>query len=260
MRRAILVLTVLPALLGPGPARAQVACPPGRAAPMPLRQSKMALDANQELVIVTLGSSSTAGWHSSDIAHSYPAILQTELATRMPQAHVAVLNRGVGGQDAAEMVQRIERDVLEVHPSLVIWQVGANGAVRHANPEEFQRLVAAGVQRLQRAKIDVVLMDNQRAPAILSNPAHQKIDAALQAVATQTGAGLFRRSALMDEWQRQGRVYAEFLSDDGLHHNDLGYRCVARAVAQSVVDGVALQNLAVSLLRVVRSAVMLTRG
>ena len=158
------------------------------------------------------------------------------------------------------MVQRIERDVLEAHPSLVIWQVGANGAVRHANPEEFQRLVAAGVQRLQRAKIDVVLMDNQRAPAILSNPAHQKIDAALQAVATQTGAGLFRRSALMDEWQRQGRVYAEFLSDDGLHHNDLGYRCLARAVAQSVVDGVALQNLAVSLLWVVRSAVMLTRG
>ena len=260
MRRALLVLAALQALLWPGPARAQEACPAGRAAPMPLRQSKAVLDANQELVIVTLGSSSTVGWHSTDIAHSYPAILQTELATRMPQAHIAVLNRGVGGQDAAEMVQRIERDVLEAHPSLVIWQVGANGAVRRANPEEFQRLVAAGVQRLQRAKIDVVLMDNQRAPAILSSPAHQRIEAALRAVATQTGAGLFQRSALMDEWQRQGRAYAEFVSDDGLHHNDLGYRCLARAVAQSVVDGVALQNLAVSLLRVVRSAVMLTRG
>ena len=66
--------------------------------------------------------------------------------------------------------------------------------MRQANPEEFQRLVAAGVQRLQRAKVDVVLMDNQRAPAILASPAHQRIEAALQAVATQT-----RRRAVQAE-------------------------------------------------------------
>ena len=250
--RALLLLVGLA-----GAAHAAVPCPEGRGAPVALRQTQAALEANREVVIVTLGSSSTQGWHSTDVAHSYPAVLQAELAARLPQAHVAVINRGIGGQDAAEMVQRLERDVLDARPTLVIWQVGANGAMRQANPEEFQRLVAAGVQRLQRAKIDVVLMDNQRAPAILASPAHARIEAALDAVATQTGAGLFKRSKLMDDWQRQGRPYTEFISTDGIHHNDLGYRCLGLAVAQSVVDGMALQSLTGSFLRVMRGAVLL---
>ncbi len=234
-------------------------CPTGRAPPLPLRNTQAALEANREVLIVTLGSSSTAGWHSTDLAHSYPAILQSELAAHLPQAHIAVVNRGIGGQDAAEMVQRLERDVLDIHPVLVIWQVGANGAIRNANPEEFQRLVAAGVQRLQRARADVVLMDNQRAPSILASPAHARIAQALQNVAIQTGAGLFARGALMDRWQAAGRPYTEFISDDGLHHNDLGYRCLGAAVAQSVLDGLALQRLTGSLLRAVRAAALVGR-
>ena len=240
--------------VGPDRAGLDRSCPAGHAAPLILRQTQAALDANREIVIVALGSSSTAGWHSTDLAHSYPAVLQSELEARLPQAHVAVINRGIGGQDAADMVQRIERDVLDVHPTAVIWQVGANGAMRRANPEEFQRLVAAGVQRLQRARVDVVLMDNQRAPRILAIPEHNRIDLALQAVALQTGAGLFGRGALMDRWQAEGHPYAEFISDDGIHHNDLGYRCLGHAVAQSILDGLALNVLTGSVLRAFRSA------
>ena len=135
------------------------------------------------------------------------------------------------------MVPRLERDVIDVHPSLVIWQVGANGAMRQANPEEFERLVANGVKRLQRAKIDVILMSNQRSPAILSSPEHRRIEQALAIVARQTGAGLFDRGAVMDEWRAEGHPYAEFVSNDGIHHNDFGYRCVAAALAQDIIGG-----------------------
>ena len=212
-------------------------CPESRVPPLSLRAVRAALQANNEVTIVALGSSSTQGWHSTDLAHSYPAILQAELSAALPHSHVAVLNRGVGGQDAAEMVQRLERDVVAMQPSLVIWQVGANGAMRGANPEEFQRLVSGGVRRLQSAKMDVVLMDNQRAPKILASPDHIRIDQALADIAAQAGAGLFARGALMDRWQRDGHPYTEFVSDDGIHHNDLGYRCIAKALAASIVDG-----------------------
>ena len=224
------------------------------APPLALRHTQAALDTNREIVIVTIGSSSTAGWHSTDIAHSYPSVLQAALSAQLPQTHVAVLNRGVGGEDAAEMVQRLERDVIDAHPVLVIWQVGANAAVRRANPDDFQRLVTAGVQRLQRARIDVVLMDNQRAPAILASADHARIDKVLQTVAAQTGAGLFSRGALMDRWQASGHPYAEFVSSDGLHHNDMGYRCLGRAVAKSVLDGITVRSFTGSFLRLVRSA------
>ena len=138
--------------------------------PLVLPGVKQALATNSEITIVTLGSSSTQGWHSTDIAHSYPAILQAELSAALPTAHVAVINRGVGGQDAAEMVPRLAADALAVRPSLVIWQLGANGAMKRTDPEVFRGLVASGLDTLQAAKVDVVLMDNQRAPRILAAP------------------------------------------------------------------------------------------
>ena len=212
-------------------------CPVAKVPPLVLPRLKDALANNQEITIVALGSSSTAGWHATDIAHSYPSILQRTLNRALPNAHFAVINRGVGGQDITEMLPRLERDVLGVRPAVVIFQVGANGAMRHMAPELFKRLLTTGVQRLREARVDVVLMDNQRAPAILASPEHVRFDQAMADVALSAGAGLFGRGGLMDQWKTEGRPYDEFISDDGIHHNDFGYRCVAEAIAQAMIDG-----------------------
>jgi len=215
-----------------------VQCPHAKLPALELPHTKRALSRSQELAIVALGSSSTAGARASDLAHTYPAILQSELERALPSAHVAVLNRGVGGQDAGEELPRIERDVIAAAPALVIWQVGANGAMRGADPEQFKRLVASGVRRLEAAGIDVVLMDNQRAPAVLASARHAQMDLALAKVAAHDNAALFSRGRLMDLWQDEGFPYAQFLAEDGIHHNDRGYACLARALAAAIVDGV----------------------
>lgn len=212
-------------------------CPEAHAAPLVLPRVKDALDHNSELTIVAFGSSSTQGWHSTNIAQSYPAVLQAELSAALPDAHVAVINRGIGGQDAAEMLPRIEADVLNVRPTLVIWQVGANGAIKDRDPDKFRQLVIEGVRKLKDAGVDVVLMDNQRAPVILAAPHHLQIDQALVDISTRTATGLFDRGALMDQWQLSGHPYRQFISDDGVHHNDLGYRCVAQALASAIIKG-----------------------
>ena len=214
-------------------------CPDSVVPPLALPALKAALAANSEVLVVALGSSSTQGAKATDVAHSYPAVLQAELSAALPNAHVAVLNRGVGGQDVAEMLPRLERDALNAQPTLVIWQVGANGAIRRADPDVFRNLVESGVERLRRAGIDVVLMDNQRAPAIMASPDHARIAQALSDIAAKTGAGLFGRGRLMDQWQQGGHPYEQFISADGLHHNDTGYRCVAKALAGAILQGVA---------------------
>src|SRR6476659_1926993 len=132
--------------------------------PMKLPHLLSAVSHGLEGVIVALGSSSTQGVMASDLAHSYPAVLQQSLSTALPEAHVAVINRGIGGQDAAEELARLEADVLAVRPQLVIWQVGANGALRNADPAVFRDMVSGGVRRLQAAGADVILMDNQQSP------------------------------------------------------------------------------------------------
>ena len=228
---------LLCAAFGAIAAEPEATCPSNKVPAIALPRLKEALAGNREVTIVALGSSSTQGWHASDIAHSYPAILQTALSAAFPTAHIAVLNRGVGGQDVTEMLPRLERDVLGARPTVVVWQVGANGAMKRMPPDLFKKLLATGVQRLREARIDVVLMDNQRAPAILASPDHVRIDQALADVALGAGAGLFGRGALMDQWRTSGFPYESFVSDDGVHHNDLGYRCIARALSQAIVDG-----------------------
>ena len=212
-------------------------CPRTKVPPLALPHLKQALSQNQELTIVAVGSSSTAGSRASNIGHAYPAVLQGELERALPGTHVAVLNRGVGGQDAPEMLARLERDVLAVAPTVVIWQVGANGAMRGMNPEQFKELVGTGVRRVEAAGADVILMDNQRAPLILASPVHAQIDQALADVAGQLGAKLFARGRLMELWQEAGFPYGQFIADDGIHHNDRGYACVAKALAAAIVEG-----------------------
>ncbi|HET7883625.1 MAG TPA: SGNH/GDSL hydrolase family protein, partial [Acetobacteraceae bacterium] len=115
-------LRLLYALLGLGlsaVAQAAPSCPaapPGAALALPHLTS--AVSNGTEGVIVAFGSSSTQGAMASDLAHSYPAVLQQTLSTALPEAHVAVINRGIGGQDAAEELARMDSDVLAIRPQL----------------------------------------------------------------------------------------------------------------------------------------------
>ncbi len=193
-----------------------------------------ALQADREGLIVALGSSSTQGVAASGSARTYPAVLQAELSAELPHWHVAVLNRGIGGQDAPEELARMEADVIAVRPQLVIWQVGANAALHHTDINLFRAKLMDGVQRLKQAGIDVVLMDNQRTPRLLASAGDDAIDRALAQAASEAGVNLFSRARLMDAWSAEGTAPAVFTAADMLHHNDRGYLCLGRALAHSI--------------------------
>jgi acyl-CoA thioesterase-1 len=239
--------TAIAALIGASvcasaPARAQAVCPTTPPLTFNLPHLRAALNSGMEGVVVALGSSSTLGIAASDAAHSYPAILQFVLNGLLSHGHIAVLNRGIGGQDAPEELARMDTDVIAIRPHLVIWQIGANGALRGEDPAEFRRLVTEGVHRLHHAGIDVILMDSQRSPKVEAAKSHAALDAVLADVAKATGAGLFSRAVLMDEWAKAGSPVSDFVAPDHLHHNDRGYTCVARAVAASVAASVHRQE------------------
>ena len=239
MRRLAALVVLAPIVIGRvGPAHSQDACPAIEAPPLILPHVRDAVAHNHDVTIVAVGSSSTEGVHASDIAHSYPAVLQRSLNSGVPTAHFAVLNRGIGGQDVSEELPRLGRDALAVRPTLIIWQVGANGAMEHLAPPLFKRLLTGGVSRLVAANVDVVLMDNQRAPAIMAAPQHAALEEAMAEVATETGVGLFSRGTLMDRWRDAGEAYDHFISDDGVHHNDRGYHCIAAALASAIIRGI----------------------
>ena len=78
----------------------------------PLRHAARRIAAGEPLTIVAIGSSSTAGAGASSPAASYPSRLAVELKQRFPALAITVLNRGVNGEETAQMLARFESGVL----------------------------------------------------------------------------------------------------------------------------------------------------
>ena len=126
-----------------------------------LPRTRAKLLAGRPLRIVTLGSSSTAGAGASAARFSYPSRLAVELAQRRPAATIEIVNRGANGEDAWENMKRLETDVLEAKPDLVIWQMGTNAILHDIDYADFERVVQEGIDRMQRAGIELLPADHQ---------------------------------------------------------------------------------------------------
>jgi acyl-CoA thioesterase I len=238
---AVKLFAVAVALLAATPALAEVdrcAAPPD----LPriegaLPRTAAKLRGGGTLTVVAIGSSSTAGFGASTPAKSYPARLAAELEKTFPQLRVRMHNRGVGGEDAKDMVRRFDRDVFAEKPDLVIWQVGTNSVVRDESMDRIAALIRDGVQRIKAAGIDAVLMTTQYAPKVIARPRHLEMERLLDTVGREEKVGVFHRFALMQYWVTSGQLdFKRMLSPDGLHLNDGSYACIARHLATAIAE------------------------
>jgi acyl-CoA thioesterase I len=129
---ATLIVAVATAAVSPVSAQSAaptIVCiaPPGFARfNYPLKRVAERISANQPLTIVAIGSSSTFGTGASSPAMSYPSRFGFELHALLPGTSITVINRGVNGETARDMLARFDRDVFAAHADLVLWQVGSN--------------------------------------------------------------------------------------------------------------------------------------
>jgi acyl-CoA thioesterase I len=201
-----------------------------------LRHTDELLLSGAPVTIIAFGSSSTAGAGASSQANSYPAQLAREIKRRYPLSDVTVLNKGINGEQSTQMMARLQRDVLDLHPDLVIWQTGSNEILKHGDIEVFKRQTTEGLAKLKAAGIEVILMDAQYTPRIIKNTAYPDFNGALRAIASEAHVPLFDRFKAMQFWlATERRDWSDMVAHDLLHLNDHGYRCVASEVASLIV-------------------------
>jgi acyl-CoA thioesterase-1 len=204
-----------------------------------LPHAAAALHERHALKIVAFGSSSTYGTGASGPAATYPSRLQVELGQLFPDATLTVINQGVPGEIAADMMVRLERDAIAPAPDLVIWQTGTNDAMRDVPVETFARLTVDGIARLHDAGIDVVLMEPQYSPKLVRQPHYADFVETLRTIGHVTGTPVVRRFDMMEAWVASGRfVNATMLQSDALHMRDASYACLGRAVAEGLADAI----------------------
>lgn len=203
-----------------------------------------ALSENRPVRIVAIGSSSTEGVGARNAANAYPARLEADLRARFPGRAIEVVNRGVGGEDVAEMLARFERDVVAEKPDLVIWQVASNAMMRGVPAESVGAAVSRGLARIREIGADAMLMTPQFAPRINSTERREKMLSLLTALARIEGVATFPRYEIMQGWrEKDGLPFSAFLTEDGLHLNDWAYACTARLLATGVAESLAAARL-----------------
>lgn len=155
-----------------------------------LPAARKALRETGKLTIVAIGSSTTAGAGASAEDRSYPVVLQDELRRRLPNADVTVVNKGVGGQSAYEMLLRMDTDVVEQKPSLVIWQTVVNDAINHVSEEKLVKILRKGILKVQAAGIDMVMMDLPWLSRESRYPRYDDYRAVLKKIADEHGVSI----------------------------------------------------------------------
>jgi len=208
----------------------------GGPAPVALPHVARLLGQGAPLVIIAFGSSSTEGVGATSRATTYPSRLQTELRAALPaRSSVNVLNRGVGGEDADDMMRRLPKIIAEL-PGLVIWQTGSNDPLKGVPLERFIRETRRGIEAMRRAGIDVMLMEPQDCRVLQAVSGSLLYRDAIRSLGAEFGVPVIRRFDLMREW-RIGRTLTEahLMSPDALHMTDGGYALLARAVSDQIL-------------------------
>jgi lysophospholipase L1-like esterase len=206
------------------------------------------LASGQPVVIIAFGSSTTTSYGASSPEFAYPSRLAAQLRRQYPSADITVVVRGKGGEDAPEMMKRLQAEVIDMKPDLVIWQVGTNAVLRNLDPGETAKLVEDGVGRLQAVGADIVLVDPQYSPKVNEHAeSASKMVRLLGKVAELRHIGIFPRFEVMREWHEQQALPIDsFVIADGLHMNDWGYACFAQLLGDDIIKSVGQIKLGVN--------------
>lgn len=202
--------------------------------PFPLPRTAARLAAGEPLRIVTLGSSSTAGFGASSPDKGYPEQLETLLQAHLPGVPLDVVNSGINGQLAAEMIERLYRDAIDTKADLVIWQTGTNDALSRVDLDEFRRHLDRGAEWLAQAGIDLILVDPQYFPGVHNPSVYESYVRVMAEVGTAYGVTVFPRYAIMRHWADSPSA-PMLLAGDHFHLNDLGYRCLAESLSDTIL-------------------------
>lgn len=173
----------------------------------------------EEATILAFGDSLTLGV-GADSSMSYPQVLARLSGVR-------VINAGVSGEVTSEGLARLPQMIDETRPDLMILLEGGNDILRNQDPELTKKNLAAMIEMAQDQGIDVVLI-GVPAKRIFSDVAafYKDLAAHYQLVFEDSLiASLLRKS---------------HYKSDAIHFNEKGYRVMAEAIHELLVDNGAL--------------------
>src|SRR6476660_6559294 len=202
-----------------------------------LQRLSQSLRATRTAKVLVIGSSSTAGVGASSPTRTYVARLETDLEDAIKGTDFEVIGHGLSGEIAQGAADRMKREVEDVKPDLVIWQVGTNDAMRHVAMDGFRNCVKKTLAWLKEQRVDVILINPQYGDSLIKDAYYEEVVTAITDIARDMQVPLVDRFDAMRKLQRERGSHFDLSADD-LHMNDVGYRHLAQHVAATIIAAI----------------------
>jgi lysophospholipase L1-like esterase len=177
--------------------------------------------------VVNIGDSITDG-------QTYSLLVEQALreAKILPPRFIGA---GIGGDTAAGMLARLNRDVFVYHPAAVMLSCGINDVASGISMGDFEKSVTAIAERMKREHVRLYILTTTNL-----GPEHADIEPKL----VEANAVLHRVAAKYDcpvaevyECMQAARKAGPGFWMDGVHLNLAGYRHMSRAVLDALGGG-----------------------
>jgi lysophospholipase L1-like esterase len=190
-----------------------------------------------DISVVGTGSSALPGPEGARSA--YPARLEDVLKRLLPGKDIKVTAHVQSRSTTADMATGLKKILADDKPALVIWQAGTADALKGIEPDDFRSSLDNGLDTVQAAGADVILMNMQYSPhteSMLDVSAYADV---MHWAAQQHGALLFDRLAIMRYWNDEGTfdLYAA-TKDYGMARRV--HECIGRALASQIISATHL--------------------
>ncbi|MEI7437651.1 MAG: GDSL-type esterase/lipase family protein [bacterium] len=169
---------------------------------------------------LALGSSNTEVGAHSEGRHGWPCWLSIMIRAAVGQ-HVQMMNAGISGNTTANLLGRLEGDVLEVHPHLVVVTVGGNEFLQHRTLAEFESNLLQLELRLRQAGIPVAFQ-TYYSPLLEAGEGLADYMNVVRAVAKSTGSALIDQFSWFLPWCQQEPATYRTIMRDPMHLRPVG--------------------------------------
>lgn len=198
-----------------------------------------AIKGGKPLNVLVVGSRSST--IPTQEASAYPAQFEAALKDKLPSTPVNLSVELLPSKTAEETGSSLVKLVKAKGPTLVIWQTGTVDAIRGIDPDDFRNAVDEAVVALQKADVDVILLNPQYSPRTETMTSLPPYLDNIRVVAQQHGIPLFDRFAIMRHWNEQGD-FDLFSATHGVELAKNVHGCLGRALSKFVIDAAHLDQ------------------
>ncbi len=166
-------------------------------------------------------------------------MLESLLEKALAGIDVTIRNRPASGETVATAAERIRTEVAMARPDLLIWQVGANDALAHVPPGEYEENLRDGVRWAKENGVDVLLVGFEANPWLHDDQEVSAIREATSRVARSENVLYLRRYEAM---QAIARTRSRVEQGDSPFNAEIGFDCMAEQVAQTLAANLVLRR------------------